>query len=186
MSEASIGAGHLQVNTSPGPDSHPQPQEPSLRRAWTKSTEHLVYKGPRDSRRFSTAFESDNGTDFEEHEALLGVVDPDATTPGAGPHPAAAAGLQSQAEETPYGVQKIQAVTARLRRKDLKSLYLALYLLMFTTALEASTTPVVEPYFLSSFHLHSLLASMGILTNVSGCCCLAALAHNRCERERTG
>lgn len=164
MAEAStrltVGPSFLataQDSTPEDPGERSLPGQHTLRR-WTKSTEHLVYKHSRDSRRFSSAFQGDP----REEEALLGadtsesvqsaVLDADA--------------LEEQIHHKPYGVQKIQAITAKLRHQDFKALYMALYLLMFTTALESSASPVVEPYFLSSFHLHSLLASMGILTNV--------------------
>lgn len=159
----------------PPPEAHAQHlQEPQLQqertlRRWTKSTEHLVYRSAvRDSRRFSSTFESEPAEADEEDAALLSVVDPDATASSVHQNSSPPnENVSAKLDETPHGVQKIQAITARLRRSDLKALYCALYTLMFTAALESSSSPVVEPYFLSSFNVHSLLASIGILTNVS-------------------
>jgi hypothetical protein len=41
-----------------------------------------------------------------------------------------------------------------------------IYLITMVQSLESNGSPVIEPYFLSGFHAHSMISSIAIVTNV--------------------
>ncbi|KAK4704828.1 hypothetical protein P7C70_g1390, partial [Phenoliferia sp. Uapishka_3] len=75
--------------------------------------------------------------------------------------------VEGSAVEKQPGVLKMEIMGRSWGRKGLVTIYAGVYLISTLMSLEANTTPVIEPYFLSSLKAHTMLGALSIVVNIA-------------------
>ncbi|BFZ61979.1 hypothetical protein YB2330_003058 [Saitoella coloradoensis] len=75
-------------------------------------------------------------------------------------------GLRGVREETQAGVQKVEVINKYWTKQSLWIAYGSIFLLAFITSLESQTTYTFTRIATSSFSAHSLISSVGVISNI--------------------
>lgn len=93
-----------------------------------------------------------------------GVASPDSPTPQDSP----ANDIDSIDKDAQHGVQRIEATTKVWPRNALIAAYVVMWIIYFVDAMQQGMSTLLTPYVTSSFALHSLTATTGIMSSLIG------------------